>query len=428
MNKREKQQKIIDQLDEKIIQLRTAKVSETNAAVKFQLETQIQEARAEKDQIIQDIEDEAKRNKRNQEIRNINTFSNIPHSPQPGEPNTTNSNSSGISRRQFFKWAGFGGVGLGTVVLIPKFFELFQTSQSPQPETFRFETVTVNAQGVEINRRNGEAKYFVENLGNNLPLEMVQIPGGTFTMGSPPGEAQRENDEGPQHKVTVPKFFMGKYAVTQAQYQAVMGENPSNFKGETRPVERVSWNNAVEFCKRLTQKTGRTYRLPSEAEWEYACRAGTTTPFHFGETITTDLVNFNGSYTYASAPKGEYRQQTVDVDVESFFPNPFGLYQMHGNILEWCLDTWHDNYQKTPSDGSAWIGDNQANVFQSWEQFDRLYLNLSKNNCYRLLRGGSWDYDPRSCRSTVRFRGEPDDRNYAFGFRVSVARSLLSSL
>ncbi|MFN9401072.1 MAG: formylglycine-generating enzyme family protein, partial [Dolichospermum sp.] len=144
-----------------------------------------------------------------------------------------------------------------------------------------------------------------------------------FIMGSPENEAERNSDEGPQHQVTVPSFFMGKYELTQAQYQAIMGSNPSRFPGNNRPVERVSWNNAVTFCEKLSQKTQKNYRLPSEAEWEYACRAGTTTPFYFGESITSELVNYNGNYTYGSAPKGQYRQQTTDVG--SFPPNAFGL-------------------------------------------------------------------------------------------------------
>jgi eukaryotic-like serine/threonine-protein kinase len=164
-------------------------------------------------------------------------------------------------------------------------------------KTFQFEVVKVNAQGDITNRSKSEAKYFVEDLGNSVTLEMVQIPGGTFTMGSPNEEAKRDKDESPQHQVTVTGFFMGKYEVTQAQYQAIMDKNPSSFKGDKRPVENVSWNDAVEFCKKLNQKTGKTYRLPSEAEWEYACRAGTKTPFYFGETITTDLVNYEGNYT-----------------------------------------------------------------------------------------------------------------------------------
>jgi formylglycine-generating enzyme required for sulfatase activity len=262
-------------------------------------------------------------------------------------------------------------------------------------KTFSFATVTVNAQGNIINRPNYDGKYVVEDLGNGVTLEMVQISGGTFTMGSPEGEEKRGENESPQHTVTVQPFFMGKYTVTQAQYQAIMGENPSSFKGEKRPVERVTWHNVVEFCRKLSQKTGRTYRLPSEAEWEYACRAGTTTPFHFGETITTDLANYHGNYQYASAPKGKCRNETTAVG--SFPPNAFGLYDMHGNVWEWCQDTWHENYNGAPRDGSAWI---------------------NNNNDSRLLRGGSWFNNSRYCRSANRYGFGPVNRFYSDGFRV----------
>jgi formylglycine-generating enzyme required for sulfatase activity len=273
-------------------------------------------------------------------------------------------------------------------------------------KTFQFEVVTVNAKGNITNRRNQEAKYFEEDLGNGVTLEMVQIPGGTFTMGSPEGEPKRYEDESPQHQVKVPEFFMGKYAVTQAQYQAIMGgnilrkiignNNPSSFKGEKRPVENVSWDEAVEFCKKLSQKIGRTYRLPSEAEWEYACRARTTTPFYFGETITTDLVNYNGNNPYGSAPKGEYRQQTTDVG--KFPPNFFGLYDMHGNIWEWCEDVYNDNYTGAPKDSSPWL--------------------TGKDNNIKLLRGGSWLHAARSCRSAYRGGLARAIRNDHVGFRV----------
>lgn len=244
-------------------------------------------------------------------------------------------------------------------------------------------------------------KDFIENLGNGITLEMVQIPGGTFMMGSPEGEAERQDHESPQHQVTVPKFFMGKYAVTQAQYQEIMGSNPSyftNFKGEKRPVEQVSWDEAVEFCKKLSQKTGKTYRLPSEAEWEYACRAGTTTPFYFGKTITTDLVNYHGNYPYpyGSAPKGEYRQRTIDVG--KFPPNSFGLYDMHGNVYEWCQDVYSDNYQGAPKNGSAWL--------------------TGKDNEMKLLRGGGWFDLARHCRSADRYSFGHAARRYYVGFRV----------
>ncbi|WP_226586322.1 formylglycine-generating enzyme family protein, partial [Microseira wollei] len=176
--------------------------------------------------------------------------------------------------------------------------------------TFEFEVVTVNSRGEIVTRERKQASYFTEDLGNNISLEMVAIPGGTFLMGSPETEAERYEYEEPQHLVSVPSFFMGKYQITQAQWQAVaalpkinrdLESDPSYFKGENRPVENVSWLDAVEFCARLSQKTKREYRLPSEAEWEYACRAGTTTPFHFGETITPDLVNYNGNFPHASA-------------------------------------------------------------------------------------------------------------------------------
>ncbi|WP_298906494.1 SUMF1/EgtB/PvdO family nonheme iron enzyme [uncultured Nostoc sp.] len=337
------------------------------------------------------------------------------------------------SRRRVIT-VGFAGAGLGLAIVVPRIWrsdsgtttpeatgeptdapgatpaasptaspEITRPPSNPNPsgvssnlKTFRFETVTVNAQGSMTNRRNEEAKYFEEDLGNGVTLEMVQIPGGTFMMGSPEGEAEREEDESLQRQVTVPKFFMGKYAVTQAQYQTIMGINPSHFKGEKRPVEQVNWDEAVEFCKKLSQKTGKTYRLPSEAEWEYACRAGTSTPFYFGETINTDLVNYNGNYPYGSAPKGEYRQQTTDVG--KFPPNSFGLYDMHGNVYEWCQDVYNDNYQGAPKDGSAWL--------------------TGKDNNIKLLRCGSWFDYAVDCRSSSRVRLPRTYRNSNIGFRV----------
>jgi len=257
-----------------------------------------------------------------------------------------------------------------------------------------FETVTVNDFGKIIKRKRYQAEMFAENLGEGIELEMVSIPGGSFLMGSP--EDEGSDRERPQHRVLVPPFFLGRYPVTQQQYEAVMGENPSDFKGANRPVEQVSWNDATEFCQRLSQKTGKTYRLPSEAEWEYACRAGTTTSFYFRETITTDLANYNGNYTYGLAPKGVWRKETTDVG--SFPPNAFGLYDMNGNVWEWCQDVWHDNYNGAPTDGSAWESGGES--------------------FYRLLRGGSWDSGPRYCRSAYRVRLDADGRYDLNGFRV----------
>ncbi len=170
--------------------------------------------------------------------------------------------------------------------------------------TFQFTTFTVNTTGQVTNRTNKEAKYYRQNLGNGVFIDMVAIPEGKFQMGTPDSEPNRQSNEGPQRQVTVPSFYLAKYPITQAQYQAIMGQNPSHFQGSDLPVEMVSWNNAVEFCQKLAQKTGFAYRLPSEAEWEYACRAGTTTPFHFGDTITTDLANYNGDYTYGKQKRG----------------------------------------------------------------------------------------------------------------------------
>jgi formylglycine-generating enzyme required for sulfatase activity/tRNA A-37 threonylcarbamoyl transferase component Bud32 len=229
------------------------------------------------------------------------------------------------SIKEWFKYLGIGGTGEDNFL-----------------KTYTFEVVTTNNKGSIINRRNHSANYFVEDLGNGVKLEMVEIPAGTFYMGSPENEDERLPWESPQHQVNVPSFFIGKYTLTQAQYQAIIGSNPAYFKGNNRPVEQVSWDDAVAFCQKLSQKTGKNYKLPSEAQWEYACRAGTTTPFYFGESITPDLVNYDGGYPYAAAPKGQDREQTTDVG--TFPPNAFGLYDMHGNVWEWCEDDSQDDY------------------------------------------------------------------------------------
>jgi formylglycine-generating enzyme required for sulfatase activity len=275
---------------------------------------------------------------------------------------------------------------------------------------------------IVINRTHKTAQYYVEDLGNGITLDMVLIPGDSFLMGSPEDELERSDSESPQHSVNIQQFFMGKYPVTQAQWRAVaalpeinrkLEPDPSSFKEDKRPVETVSWYDAVEFCSRLTVQTKRQYSLPSESEWEYACRAGTTTPFHFGETITSELANYDASYTYGSGVKGMYRKETTVVG--SFeVANAFGLYDMHGNVWEWCLDDWHDNYEGAPTDGSAWFYDN-----------DNLYQKQRR----ALLRGGSWFDPPKDCRSASRlynFRAERDDVDNHIGFRVvcAVGRTL----
>ncbi|MBW4617173.1 MAG: SUMF1/EgtB/PvdO family nonheme iron enzyme [Desmonostoc vinosum HA7617-LM4] len=288
--------------------------------------------------------------------------------------------------------------------------------ESNHLNSFEFKTVTVNHKGRIIKEETRLAEYFSEDLGNGITLEMVYIPEGSFLMGSPANEPERLSSESPQRQVTVRAFFMGKYAVTQAQWQAVaalpqvnrkLKPDPSHFKGADRPVEKVSWYDAVEFCDRLSQYTGRPYILPSEAEWEYACRAGTTTPFHFGETITSELANYNAGnagYTYGAGVKGTYREETTPVS--SFnAANAFGLYDMHGNVWEWCLDDWHDNYEGAPTDGSAWLNNN----------------NLSQKQEYALLRGGSWLNYPEYCRSASRDYSNRDVDSINVGFRVVCA-------
>jgi formylglycine-generating enzyme required for sulfatase activity/uncharacterized caspase-like protein len=314
-----------------------------------------------------------------------------PFSPQQA---TTITTPQRISRKRFLQLAGLGGAGL-VIAVVGR--EIFTASL----QSFGFKVVTVDERGNQVNSRSGQAKFFTEDLGNNVTLEMVEIPAGSLKMGSPSGEKGRSENEGPQHTVNVPSFFMGKFAVTQEQYQQVMGSNPSRFKGVKRPVETVSWNDAMKFCEKLSQNRRSTYTLPSEAQWEYACRAGTTTPFHFGGTLTTELANYNGNYTYASAPKGKHREQTTEVG--SFPPNAFGLYDMHGNVWEWCADTWHDSYKGAPVDGRAWIDNNSQ---------------------YRLLRGGSWYDFPDGCRSAFRnysVRAGRDDFFNLIGFRVVCA-------
>jgi formylglycine-generating enzyme required for sulfatase activity len=273
-------------------------------------------------------------------------------------------------------------------------------------QTLIFQVVTVDTQGQLANCYGSEAHYFQEKLENNLALEMIILPGGVFWMGSQEAEQGRESHEEPQHQVTIEPFCMGRFTITQAQWRAIanlptihrfLNPEPAQTKGENQPVEQVSWHDAMEFCARLAKLTRRDYRLPSEAEWEYACRARTTTPFHFGETITAELANYDGNYIYNLEPVGEYRQRTAPVG--SFqVANAFGLCDMHGNVWEWCADTWHDNYQEAPSDGSI------------WEQPE-----LQE---HRLLRGGSWYCLPSLCRAAQRHWDKADYGGSGISFRV----------
>ena len=258
-----------------------------------------------------------------------------------------------------------------------------------------------------IDKRTLQVQGYRERLADGVELSMVQIPAGSFLMGSPADELGHYGDEGPQHQVQLQGFFMAQTPITQAQWQLVAGwqklqrdlnSDPSHFKGPNRPVEWVSWEDAIEFCNRLSQRTGRHYSLPSEAQWEYACRAGTTTPFHFGETISPELANYNATDAYGDGPKGLYRRETTDVAI--FPANLWGLHDMHGNVWEWCLDKWHVNFNGVPQDGNAWLD-----------------LNVNKDRG-KLLLGGSWYHRPRYCRSACRDHHRPGGVDFDVGLRV----------
>jgi formylglycine-generating enzyme required for sulfatase activity len=235
-----------------------------------------------------------------------------------------------------------------------------------------------------------------DSQGGEVTQRMRWIPPGRFLMGSPASEPERYDNEGPQHRVTIGRgFWLFDTACTQALWQAVTGANPSRFKGTDRPVESVSWNDCGEFLRRIAPLVpGLDLCLPSEAQWEYACRAVTTTPFSFGTTITPDQVNYDGNHPYAGGKKGRCRAETVPV--RSLPPNPFGLYEMHGNVWEWCADHWHGNYQGAPGDGSAWLG-----------------------GATRMLRGGSWSNYARFVRSASRYAVDPGNAGSFFGFRCA---------
>jgi formylglycine-generating enzyme required for sulfatase activity len=274
-----------------------------------------------------------------------------------------------------------------------------------------FESVTVDPRGQVVARQAGTALVYTDDLGG-ATLETVVIPAGRFLMGSRPGEGYE--DERPQHSVSVAPFLLGRAPVTQAQWLAVMGRLPPvRCRGSRLPVDRVSWRDAVRFCRRLALRTRRPYRLPGEAEWEYACRAGTLTPFSCGETITTDLANYVGDHVYRLEPPGVYRHTSTEAGI--FPPNPFGLLDMHGNVWEWCADAWHDSYDGVraagaPADGSVWQGS---------PGLKRL-LGRGLRAGPRVLRGGCWHDPPDLSRSAARLRSAPREAEDYFGFRVAM--------
>lgn len=305
--------------------------------------------------------------------------------------------------------------------------------------------IATPSNNLTLHRYKRRNKCLHEELGEGIKLTLMLIPAGEFLMGAPEGEPESQGDECSQHPVKLESFLLGRYPVTQAQWRIVAGypqierklePEPSRFKGDNRPVEQVSWEEAVEFCQRLSVEKGRTYRLPTEAEWEYACRSVISDqlpvtseessqnnpprpvgegqgvraypPFHYGEIITTELANYDGNYTYNNSSKGEFREETTDVGI--FPANRWGLHDMHGNVLEWCEDDWHDSYEGAPEDGSAWLETNATDT-------------------YKLLRGGCWSDGPRNCRSAYRDGDARGLRYSGIGFRVCcvLPRTLLST-
>jgi formylglycine-generating enzyme required for sulfatase activity len=242
-------------------------------------------------------------------------------------------------------------------------------------------------------------------------MKLVLIPAGRFVMGSADSEPERYADEGPQREVVISRpFYLGVYPVTQREYEALMGKNPTHFHsrdedGSDHPVDSMSWEKAVEFCKRLSnlpqeKAAGRVYRLPTEAEWEYACRAGTTTPFWWGDNASTKQANFDGNYPYGGAAEGPYLKQPTKVG--TFQPNPWGLYDVHGNVWEWCGDWYDENYYRQ--------GENKD-------------PQGPQSGPGRVLRGGSWRSNGWLCRAASRGHRDPGRRSQTVGFRVAVMLS-----
>jgi formylglycine-generating enzyme required for sulfatase activity len=337
-----------------------------------------------------------------------------------------------LSRRQTLGLAATAAVGTAAVIAVPAIRKLMT---KPALRTISYEVASVDEKGARIPSEIYTTAAFTEAIGSPAGLEMISIAAGGFIMGSPPDEPERQPNEGPQHQVTLSPFFLGASPVSQGQWAAVVSAhpdairrnlvpNPSFFKGINLPVETISWDNAEEFCLRLAAITGRPYRLPSEAEWEYACRGGTETPFNVGPTITPDLANYCGtggavcgesdgksiasdsyygmhysSGAYGEGPTGIFRGTTTPPG--TFPRNRFGLYDMHGNVWEYCLDKVTADYTEAPLDGSAYLS--------------------GPPDALRMLRGGSWSHNPAICRSAYRDSNIPNSPGWQGRIGVRVA-------
>ncbi|MGE0495153.1 MAG: SUMF1/EgtB/PvdO family nonheme iron enzyme [Vulcanimicrobiota bacterium] len=277
--------------------------------------------------------------------------------------------------------------------------------------SLNYEVVSLDPKGRFPSRRPGQTVGFAENLGEGVAIEMVQVPGGTFWMGTPDDEPNRDPSESPQHQVTIRSFYMSRYEITQKQWRVMASQTavraslplqPSEYRGDGLPVESVSWLEVQEFCARLTRASGRAYRLPTEAEWEYACRAGSTTPFTFGLTLSSDVANYQADHTYGMGGKGVYRLTPIDVGSLGA-ANAFGLYDVHGNVWEWCDDFYAE--------------------YPSTAQFDPLG---PMNGTLRVMRGGGWESIPSKCRSGARVAANEDFRRSDLGFRIVLPEMVYS--
>lgn len=269
-------------------------------------------------------------------------------------------------------------------------------------DRFSFETVTLNDRAEIIERKQKEAFCYTVDI-NGVPLEMVYIPAGSFLMGGSSEWFPNSDVEEPIHLVTLKSFFMAKYPTTQAQYQAIMGNNPSEFKGDDRhPVEKVSWDNAIKFCHQLSELTNKHFSLPSESQWEYTCRAGSNTLFYCGQKINADLVNYIGCDRFDETNREDVRNrfQGKTTCVGKYPPNPWGLYDMHGNVWEWCLDSQHKNYIGAPIDGSAWTNADEKNLYS------------------HPVRGGAWNDFSWQCMSYKRMFADNHYQTPHNGFRA----------
>ena len=316
-----------------------------------------------------------------------------------------------MKRRRLLQFVGLGSVGL--IVSKSERTLLASAIQNENDDrlnlqTFDFDVPTLDKTGKVRRSQLHHASFLPVSLAGADRLDMVSIAPASFWMGATNSEFRRKPVETPRRRVRVSPFLIGKYPITQSQWTAVaalpkmrrdLPTNPSHFQGGDRPVESVSWLEAVEFCDRLSQHTGRRFQLPSEAQWEYACRAGTQTPFHTGETVASQFANYVSTSTYKAEPAGNYLRSTVPVG--QYKPNAFGLHDMHGNVWEWCADTWHRNHHNSSK--------------------NRRVMTSARQPQMRAIRGGGWLDSPDRIRSASRSKYLETALNRTIGFRVAIA-------